>query len=188
MTSPIVIVGAGFSGAVVARQLAEAGIASHVIDQRTHVGGNAHTERNADGVMVHVYGPHIFHTAHEDVWEYINRFGEMVPYNHRVKATYAGRVYSLPVNLLTINQFFGRTLSPAEAEAFIREQVQSGRFNNVSEVIRAGLRLLEEQEQRRQLELEALRSEIEAGRASGAPRAADEVFDRLEAKYAARTR
>ena len=118
------IVGAGFSGAVVARQLAEAGIASHVIDQRSHVGGNAHTERNADGVMVHVYGPHIFHTAHEDVWEYINRFGEMVPYNHRVKATYAGRVYSLPVNLLTINQFFGRTLSPAEAEAFIREQAE----------------------------------------------------------------
>lgn len=122
MTTPIVIVGAGFSGAVVARQLAEAGIASTVIDQRGHVAGNAHTERNDNGVMVHVYGPHIFHTAHEDVWEYVNRFGEMVPYNHRVKATYSGRVYSLPVNLLTINQFFGRTLSPAEAEAFIREQ------------------------------------------------------------------
>ncbi|MFN5651331.1 MAG: UDP-galactopyranose mutase [Actinomycetes bacterium] len=122
MTTPIVIVGAGFSGAVVARQLAEAGIASTVIDQRGHVAGNAHTERNDNGVMVHVYGPHIFHTAHEDVWEYINRFGEMVPYNHRVKATYSGRVYSLPVNLLTINQFFGRTLSPAEAEAFIRDQ------------------------------------------------------------------
>ena len=67
MTTPIVIVGAGFSGAVVARQLAEAGIASTVIDQRGHVAGNAHTERNDNGVMVHVYGPHIFHTAHEDV-------------------------------------------------------------------------------------------------------------------------
>jgi len=125
VTAPIVIVGAGFSGAVVARQLAEAGISSTVIDQRDHVAGNAHTERNANGVMVHVYGPHIFHTAFENVWQYICRFGDMVPYNHRVKATYAGRVYSLPVNLLTINQFFGKTLSPSEAEDFIREQADS---------------------------------------------------------------
>ena len=120
------IVGAGFSGAVVARQLAEAGIASTVLDQRDHVAGNAHTERNANGVMVHVYGPHIFHTAFENVWEYINRFGDMVPYNHRVKATYAGRVYSLPVNLLTINQFFGLTLSPAEAQEFIAGKADPG--------------------------------------------------------------
>ena len=126
MTAPIVIVGAGFSGAVVARQLAEAGIASTVLDQRDHVAGNAHTERNANGVMVHVYGPHIFHTAFENVWEYINRFGDMVPYNHRVKATYAGRVYSLPVNLLTINQFFGLTLSPAEAQEFIAGKADPG--------------------------------------------------------------
>lgn len=73
-------------------------------------------------------------------------------------------------------------------ETFIREQVQSGRFNNVSEVVRAGLRLLEEQEQRKQLELEALRAEIAAGRASGVAKSADEVFDRLEAKYAGRAR
>ena len=125
MTAPIIIVGAGFSGAVVARQLADAGIASTVFDQRDHVAGNAHTERNANGVMVHVYGPHIFHTAFEDVWEYVNRFGDMVPYNHRVKATYGGRVYSLPVNLLTINQFFGKTLSPAQAQEFISEQADS---------------------------------------------------------------
>lgn len=70
-------------------------------------------------------------------------------------------------------------------ETFIRDQVQSGRFNNVSEVVRAGLRLLEEQEQRKQLELEALRAEIAAGRASGSTKPADAVFDRLEAKYAA---
>jgi antitoxin ParD1/3/4 len=69
-------------------------------------------------------------------------------------------------------------------EHFIREQVQTGRFNNASEVVRAGLRLLEEGEQRRQLELDALRAEIGAGRASGEPKSADSVFDRLEAKYA----
>jgi antitoxin ParD1/3/4 len=70
-------------------------------------------------------------------------------------------------------------------ETFIRDQVQRGRFNNISEVVRAGLRLLEEHEQRNQLELEALRAEITAGGASGPSRPAEEVFDRLEAKYAA---
>jgi UDP-galactopyranose mutase len=120
-----VIVGAGFSGAVVARELAEAGIASWVVDGRSHVAGNAHTERRDNGVMVHVYGPHIFHTAHENVWNYINKYGVMETYNHRVKATSGGRVYSLPVNLHTINQFFGTTLSPAEAAAFIAERADS---------------------------------------------------------------
>ena len=118
----LAIVGAGFSGAVVARQLAEAGHRAVVFDSRPHVAGNCHTVRHADGPMVHVYGPHIFHTQHERVWEYINRFGEMVPYNHRVKATSRGRVYSLPVNLLTINQFFGTTLSPDEAKQLIDDK------------------------------------------------------------------
>ncbi|MEY3266262.1 MAG: UDP-galactopyranose mutase, partial [Actinomycetota bacterium] len=119
MTASIVIVGAGFSGAVIARELAEAGIATWVVDGRSHVAGNAHTERRDNGVMVHVYGPHIFHTGDKHVWDYINRFGEMMPYNHRVKATSGGHVYSLPVNLHTINQFFGTTMSPTQAQAFI---------------------------------------------------------------------
>jgi UDP-galactopyranose mutase len=125
MTASIVIVGAGFSGAVIARQLAEAGIASWVVDGRSHVAGNAHTERRSNGVMVHVYGPHIFHTADIRVWEYINRFGAMESYNHRVKATSQGAVYSLPVNLHTINQFFNLTLSPGEAEEFISSRADS---------------------------------------------------------------
>ncbi len=125
MTAPIVIVGAGFSGAVVARELAEAGIASWVIDGRSHVAGNAHTERRDNGVMVHVYGPHIFHTEHQHVWDYINKYGDMMPYNHRVKATSGGRVYSLPVNLHTINQFFGTTMSPSEAADFIAARADS---------------------------------------------------------------
>ena len=115
----IAIVGAGFSGAVIARELAEAGHRVDVFDSRSHVAGNCHTERQDDDVMVHVYGPHIFHTAHEHVWQYMNRFGTMMPYNHKVKATTQGKVFSLPVNLLTINQFFGKTFTPAQAEAFI---------------------------------------------------------------------
>ena len=118
----LAIVGAGFSGAVVARQLAEAGHHAVVFDTRNHVAGNCHTVRHADGPMVHVYGPHIFHTQHQRVWEYVNRFGEMMPYNHRVKATSRGRVYSLPVNLLTINQFFGTTLSPEGAKKLIEDK------------------------------------------------------------------
>lgn len=113
------IVGAGFSGAVVARELASVGHKSTVFETRNHVAGNCHTQRHETGVMVHTYGPHIFHTQHEDVWEYINRFGEMMPYRHTVKAISNGTMYSLPVNLTTINQFFGTDFSPEEAEAFI---------------------------------------------------------------------
>jgi len=73
-------------------------------------------------------------------------------------------------------------------ETFVRDQLQSGRFNNVSEVVRAGLRLLEEREVRKQLELDALRAEIAAGRASGPAKSGDAVFDRLEAKYTAQAK
>lgn len=119
----IAIVGAGFSGAVIARELAEAGIESDVFDGRSHVAGNCHTERDSEsGVMVHRYGPHIFHTDNERVWQYLNRFTQFMPYTNRVKTTARGRVFSLPINLLTINQFFGKTLSPSEARAFIKEQ------------------------------------------------------------------
>ena len=119
------IAGAGFSGAVIGRELAEAGHRVTIFDTRDHVGGNCYTERDATSdVMVHVYGPHIFHTQHEHVWQYINRFGEMKRYNHRVKATSGGQVYSLPVNLHTINQFFGTTMGPAEAQAFIAAKAE----------------------------------------------------------------
>jgi UDP-galactopyranose mutase len=119
------VAGAGFSGAVIARELAEAGHRISVFDTRDHVAGNCHTVRDADsGVMVHVYGPHIFHTQFEHVWNYINRFGEMRPYRHRVMATVDGQVYSLPVNLLTINQFFRTSMSPTEAQAFVQSRAE----------------------------------------------------------------
>jgi UDP-galactopyranose mutase len=75
--------------------------------------------------MIHRYGPHIFHTGNERVWDYVNRFGTMMPYNHRVRTTVHGRVYLLPVNLLTINQLFETALSPDDARAFIAEQGDS---------------------------------------------------------------
>jgi UDP-galactopyranose mutase len=122
----ILLVGAGLSGAVIARELAEAGHQCRVIDARSHIAGNCHTERDADtGVMMHVYGPHIFHTDDQGVWDYVNRFARFLPFQNRVKTTSQGRVYSLPVNILTINQFFGTTLRPDEARAFIEEKADT---------------------------------------------------------------
>ena len=122
----ILLVGAGLSGAVIGRRLAEAGHRCRIIDARDHVGGNCFTERDADtGVMVHVYGPHIFHTDDAEVWEYVNGFADFMPFQNRVKSTTQGAVYSLPVNLLTINQFFGKTMRPDEARAFIAAQADT---------------------------------------------------------------
>lgn len=117
------MVGAGLSGAVIGRTLAEAGHHVTVADARPHVAGNCHTERCArTGVLVHSYGPHIFHTDDAEVWDYVNRFELFRPYRNRVKATVGGQVYALPINLHTINQFFGRAMGPAEARAFIAAQ------------------------------------------------------------------
>ncbi|MEM7142577.1 MAG: UDP-galactopyranose mutase [Actinomycetota bacterium] len=117
------IAGAGFSGAVIARELADAGHEVDVFDPRAHVAGNCHTERDDESdVLVHRYGPHIFHTEDERVWEYINRHGDMMPFNHRVRTTVDGRVYLMPINLLTINQLFETAMGPEEAAAFIEEQ------------------------------------------------------------------
>jgi len=119
----ILCVGAGLSGAVIGRHLAEAGHQVDIIDSRDHIAGNCHTERDGEtGVMVHVYGPHIFHTDDEEVWDYVNRFMRFMPYKNRVKATTGGQVYSLPINLHTINQFFGKTMRPDEAREFITEE------------------------------------------------------------------
>lgn len=123
MPDDILIVGAGLSGAVIGRTLAEAGHQVTIVESRNHVAGNCHTVRDAEtGVLLHVYGPHIFHTDDEEVWAYVNSFETFRPFMNRVKATTGGRVYSLPINLLTINQFFGRTLRPDEARAFIAAQ------------------------------------------------------------------
>jgi len=119
----IVIVGAGLSGAVIGRELAEAGYQVEIVDARDHIAGNCHTERDREtGVMVHIYGPHIFHTDDAEVWSYVNNFQTFLPYKNRVKTTSQGQVYSLPVNLHTINQFFGKTFRPEEARDFIEEQ------------------------------------------------------------------
>lgn len=110
---------------MIAQQLAAAGFKVLLIDQRDHIGGNCFTTRDPQtNVMIHRYGPHIFHTADEEVWAYIRQYAEMMPYTNRVKAIANGRVYSLPINLLTINQFFGQNLSPIEARKFLASKAR----------------------------------------------------------------
>ena len=99
-----------------ARELVEAlDMEILLIDSRDHVAGNCHTQRDSiSGVMLHRYGPHIFNTNEERVWKYVNSFGRMVPFVNRVKAVTARGVFSLPINLMTINQFFGKTFRYAD--------------------------------------------------------------------------
>ena len=114
------IVGAGFTGSVIGRELAKAGHKITIIDQRSHIAGNCYTvrDKNTD-IMEHVYGPHIFHTSDERVWAYINQHGKFIPYINRVKTTYQDQVYSLPINLHTINQFYKKSFNPDQAKKWI---------------------------------------------------------------------
>lgn len=115
------VVGAGFAGAVYARSLAEAGGTVDVIDRREHLAGNAYDFVDENGIRRHRYGPHLFHTNNERVMGWLKRFGEWVPYEHRVQAVLPdGRFAPLPVNRSTINAVFGVSLqTPEETEAFL---------------------------------------------------------------------
>ena len=118
MKTDVLVVGAGFSGAVVARQLAERGLGVLVIDKRSHVGGNAHDRTDAHGVLVHPYGPHIFHTNSERIFEYLSRFTRWRPYEHRVLAQVDGQLVPLPINIDTVNQLYGLQLTEDTIQAF----------------------------------------------------------------------
>ncbi|MFH4416073.1 MAG: UDP-galactopyranose mutase [Neisseriaceae bacterium] len=123
MRKKFLMVGAGFSCAVLARELALAGHEIVVIDKNNHIAGNCFSKVDeATGVMVHVYGPHIFHTDNKRVWDYVNQFAQMMPFINRVKTISQGEVYSLPINLHTINQFFRKTYSPKEARSLIESK------------------------------------------------------------------
>ncbi|MFZ9705611.1 MAG: UDP-galactopyranose mutase [Ilumatobacteraceae bacterium] len=132
MPLSVAVVGAGFSGAVVARELAEVGHGIEVFESRDHVAGNCHTRRHESGVMVHVYGPHIFHTQHERVWNYVRRFATFKPYRHRVRAMVGEKAFQMPMNLGLINSFFGTTFTPAEAEAFVATKADATITNPTS--------------------------------------------------------
>lgn len=114
------IVGAGFAGSVLAERLA-AGLDKKVlvIDRRPHVGGNAYDFYNEDGILIHQYGPHIFHTNSEKVLEYLSQFTEWRPYEHRVLAHVDGLLVPIPINLTTLSRLYGRSFTPEEAQDFL---------------------------------------------------------------------
>jgi UDP-galactopyranose mutase len=114
------IVGAGFAGSVLAERLA-AGLDKKVlvIDRRPHIGGNAYDFYNEDGILIHKYGPHIFHTNSEKVLEYLSQFTEWRPYEHRVLAHVDGQLVPMPINLTTLSRLYGRSFTPAQAQEFL---------------------------------------------------------------------
>ena len=124
MNADLVIVGSGFFGLTIAERCAnELGLKVLVLERRYHLGGNAYSEKEPEtGIEVHKYGAHLFHTSNERVWEYVTRFTEFTGYQHRVFARYQGQVYSFPMNLGLINQFFGKAHTPDEARALIAGQ------------------------------------------------------------------
>jgi UDP-galactopyranose mutase len=124
LDADLVVVGSGFFGLTIAERCAEElGLKVLVLERRHHLGGNAYSEADEEtGIEVHVYGAHLFHTSNEKVWEYVNRFTEFTDYQHRVFAKVGEQVYSFPMNLGLINEFFGRSHTPDEARALIKEQ------------------------------------------------------------------
>lgn len=113
------IVGAGFAGSVLAERLAsQSNQKILIIDTRSHIGGNAYDHYNEDGILVHKYGPHIFHTNSRDVFEYLSQFTEWRPYEHRVKASVDGQLVPIPINLDTVNRLYGLNLTSFQLEEF----------------------------------------------------------------------
>jgi UDP-galactopyranose mutase len=119
------VVGAGFAGSVLAERLAAgAGKRVLLIDRRPHVGGNAYDEYDHDGILVHRYGPHIFHTNSSEIAAYLSRFTEWRPYEHRVLAHVDGQLVPIPINLTTINKLYGLSLTPDRVEAWLAERAE----------------------------------------------------------------
>lgn len=115
------IVGAGLFGSIFAYEAHKRGKKCLVIDKRSHIGGNIYT-KEIEGINVHMYGPHIFHTNNKEVWDYINQFAEFNRYTHCPIAIYKGEVYNLPFNMNTFNKLWG-VKTPAEAKTKIAEQI-----------------------------------------------------------------
>ena len=114
------IVGAGLFGATFAREVTDKGLSALVIDKRSHIGGNIYTE-DIEGIQVHKYGAHIFHTNNSEVWNYVQRFATFNRFTNSPVANYKGELYSLPFNMLTFNKMWG-VITPDEAKAKIAEQ------------------------------------------------------------------
>ena len=118
------IVGAGFAGSVLAERLANEGKRILIVDKRYHIGGNAYDYYNEDGILIHKYGPHIFHTNSKDVFDYLSQFTEWRPYEHKVLASVDGQLVPIPINLNTINKLYGLNLDSEQLEDFFKSKAE----------------------------------------------------------------
>jgi UDP-galactopyranose mutase len=133
------IVGAGFAGSVLAERLARGSNKKVLIcDKRPHIGGNAYDHYNEHGVLVHKYGPHIFHTNSREVFEYLSRFTGWRPYQHRVRASVDGQIVPIPINLETINSLYGLNLTSFEMEEFLKKVAEPREHVRTSEDVVIG--------------------------------------------------
>jgi UDP-galactopyranose mutase len=141
------IVGAGYAGSVLAERLARgSGKKVLLVDRRPHIGGNAYDCYDDAGILIHKYGPHIFHTNSKEVFEYLSTFTEWRPYEHRVKASVDGQLVPIPINLDTINQLYGLSLNSMEVEGFFASMAEARDSIRTSEdvvVARVGRELYE---------------------------------------------
>lgn len=128
------IVGAGFAGSVIAERLAQ-GMGQHVlvVDRREHIGGNAYDHYDDAGVLVHRYGPHIFHTNAQRIVDYLSRFTQWRAYEHRVLANVDGLLVPIPINLTTLNALYGKSMTPEQAERFLAERAEPVEMIRTSE-------------------------------------------------------
>ncbi|NRG41088.1 UDP-galactopyranose mutase [Rathayibacter sp. VKM Ac-2835] len=134
----LLVVGAGLFGLTIAERAAQKlGLRVVVVDKRDHIGGNAHSfVEPTTGIEVHRYGAHLFHTSHERVWEYVNRFTDFTTYRHAVVASHRGETYPMPINLQTINKFLGTALTSTEARDWVERHsrgVDPGTASNLED-------------------------------------------------------
>src|SRR4051794_34909329 len=127
------IVGAGFAGSVCAERLASIGKKVLICDERSHIGGNAYDFYDDAGVLIHKYGPHIFHTASRRVFEYLSRFTAWRPYEHHVLASVDGQLLPFPINIDTVNRLYGLSLDETTIEAFYVARAEPMRHPRTSE-------------------------------------------------------
>jgi UDP-galactopyranose mutase len=128
------VVGAGFSGSVIAERIAtQLGKKVLVVDKRSHIGGNAYDHYDESGILVHKYGPHIFHTNSRDVFEYLSKFTEWRSYEHRVLASVEGQLVPIPINLDTINKLYGLKLTSFQVEEFLASLAEPKEYIRTSE-------------------------------------------------------
>ncbi len=124
LTPRLIVVGSGFCGATIAHKVAtELALPVLVLERRSHVGGNSFSRVDGEtGIEYHEYGSHLFHTSNETVWKFITQFSSFNNYRHRVFSKHKGKTYTIPINLMTINQFFDLDLDPAGARKLIAQQ------------------------------------------------------------------